>query len=103
MSRNQPPVVVIEKRNNGCLITAITFLLFGWLGLAAMAAWKLLVWTWNASVALMRWTWQATVASVKWTGKASAALTARYGWRGWAVVGVIFVALAILGALTGQH
>lgn len=98
----QPSVVYVQqpKRGaSGCLV----FLLFGWLGLATLGAWRLTKWTLRASLAPLRWTWQACVASARWTARGARWLTTRYGWRGWAVVGGVIVALAILGALTSHH
>lgn len=103
MQQQPQQVIIVKQQSNGCLITALVFVFFGWIGLAVMAVWKVLGWAWQASVALMRWTWQASVASVQWTARGASWLTARYGWRGWAVVGAVVVALAILSAITGNH
>lgn len=102
----QPPQVVIvqqqAKSHNGCLVTALMFVLFGWIGLAAMGVWKLTKLTWNLFIGWpVKWAWQATSALWRWSLQGSRALTARYGWRGWAVVGGVVVALAILGSIVG--
>jgi len=99
---SQQPVIIVKQQPGGCLVTALVFVLFGWLGIAAMALWKLAQWTWQASAALWRWTWQASMWSAKATARGASWLTARYGWRGWAVVGAVVIVLAILGALAGN-
>ena len=70
--------VVYVKQSNGCLINAIVFLLFGWIGLAAVALWAATKWVWRwcvvfPSVWLWRiglqyplvWTWKGSIAGVK--------------------------------------
>ncbi len=85
-----------QQSSHGCLITALIFVLFGWIGLLVAGVWRLTRWLLHAAVAPLRWTWQATRALTVWSWRGSQALSARYGWRGWAVVGVVVVALAIL-------
>lgn len=112
MREKQQTVVYIErKQSHGCLYTVLAFLLFGWLGAAAMAVFKMLQvawrWTlavgWKLPVALVRATWQASVACVRWSVRGGKMLTARYGAKGWAVVGVVVVVLAILSLVFGRH
>ena len=92
------PQIVIVRHEHGCLVTALVFVLFGWIGLAAMAVWKLagLAWRWLV-VYPAQWSMAAMRASVR----GSRWLTARYGWRGWAVVAGVVVVLAVLGGVVG--
>lgn len=113
-SKAQQPQVVYVKQNNGCLVTAIVFVLFGWIGLIAMGMWKLAKLAWSLTVTYpLRWTMAlsklAITYSIRWTvalGSASARgakwLTVKYGWRGWAVFSVVIVVLAILGHIVGR-
>lgn len=97
---NQPQqTIIVKQQSSGCLVTALVFVLFGWIGVAVMALWALTKWTLRASVAPLRWGWQACVALWRWSVRGSRALTARYGWRGWAVVGGVVVVLAVLGSV----
>lgn len=86
----KPNVVYVQKQqNHGCLMGAVVFLLFGWIGLAAMAAWKMtkLAWSWTVAVgwklpvALTKATWKAsvvaTVACTTWTVRGTQAVVAR--------------------------
>lgn len=62
------PQVVYVKEKHGCLMTVVTYLLFGWIGLAVVALWKVTKWLWHIGVAVpARWTWVATVALCKWS------------------------------------
>lgn len=93
----QPQVVYVQQapqkpQSHGCLVTAIAFLLFGWIGVAAVALWKLTKLAWRAS-------WACVVYPVRWTVGGSRWLTAHYGWRGWAFVGGAVVVLAIFGSI----
>ena len=92
-----------QKQSHGCLVTALVFVLFGWIGLAVIAAWKLTKVAWALLVTYpLRW----SVAGIRATARGASWLTARYGWRGWAVAGGVVVALAIFGGIlqaVGAH
>ncbi|HKV83406.1 MAG TPA: hypothetical protein VJN88_02545 [Ktedonobacterales bacterium] len=89
-------IVYVQQKNNGCLVTALVFLLFGWLGLAVMACWKLtkLAWNWTitvgikwparlikvswvALIAMCVWSWKGTRAGTVWTVHQAQSLIAR--------------------------
>lgn len=110
-------VVYVQQpqKSHGCLMTAVVFLLFGWIGLAVMAAWKLtkVAWTWTITVG---WRWPVALCRAAWRGSVAAtravwphALTAgkafhaRYGAKGWAILGGVVLVLAVLGAVLGNH
>jgi len=98
-NRNQPQVVYVQqKQSHGCFMMALVFVLFGWIGLAAMAVWKLTKLAWALLVTYpLKW----SMATLRATARGASWLTTRYGWRGWAVVSVVVVVLAIFGSIVG--
>lgn len=106
----QPQVIIVkqQQKHNGCLVTALVFLLFGWLGLAAMALWKLAQIGWKMTMVTLRAGWALFVAYpvrgaiALWPHvmRASRAFHERYGWRGWAILAGVVVALALISDLT---
>lgn len=76
MANKQQPNVVYVKQSNGCLINAIAFLLFGWIGVAALALWKLTQWVWRWCVVFPAvWTWRLGLAyPVLWMWRGGVAL-----------------------------
>lgn len=71
---NQPNVVYVKERN-GCLVNALVFLLFGWIGLAAVALWAATKWVWRWGVVFPAvWTWRIGLQyPLVWTWKGCAA------------------------------
>jgi hypothetical protein len=68
-NKPQRVVVVVKQRGGGggCLLSTLIVLLFGWLGLlavAAVAVWKV---TWALTQVAARWTWAACVTLARWT------------------------------------
>lgn len=102
-TNDKPQVVYVQQQkaqSHGCLVTALVFVLFGWIGLAAMAVWKLAQLSWRLLVTYpLRW----SVAAVRAMARGAGWLTIRYGWRGWAVVAGVVVVLAVVGSLVGNH
>lgn len=102
-----PQQVIIIKHESPWLRRLVLFLLFGWFyPLVALCVWcvkvgwKLLVtYPWRWTVAATKW---SVNVAAPWTVKASKQFHARYGWRGWAIVGAVVVALAIIGNLTSH-
>jgi len=72
---NQPNVVYVERKNNGCLINALIFVLFGWIGLAFVALWAATKWLWRWCVVFPSvWLWRIGLQyPLVWTWKGSAA------------------------------
>jgi hypothetical protein len=113
--QNRRQVIIVKQRGNGCLLTLLATLLFGWFGLAAAAAVALTRITWHVGVWCIRATWAATVATCVWSWrggvwlgrqahtyvwpqavKGAQAIHTRYGLRGWAIAGG---AALVLGGL----
>ena len=66
-------------------------------------------WRWTVaypvkwSIALCRWTWQASRAAWPYAVRGVQTFHARYGAKGWAIVGGIIVVLAVLGLVFQGH
>ena len=71
MQRQQQPqkiVVIVKQRGgHGCLLSTLIVLLFGWLGLLAVATVAAAKVSWALTKVAARWTWAATVAVSRWT------------------------------------
>lgn len=91
------------------------FVLFTWLFGIFYWAWLALKWCVILSVKAVRLGWRWTVAyPVKWSVAASRAawpyavrgaqtFHARYGAKGWAILGGVIVVLAVVGTILGNH
>lgn len=73
MSRPTERIVYVERaHSHGCLITTLAFLLFGWLGVLAVAVGKMLQLAWGFTVLCARAGW---ALFVRYPVKATWALT----------------------------
>lgn len=120
MNEQRPQVIIVKQQSNGCLVTTLVYLLFGWIGLAVMAAWKLTKLGWNLfvaypvkwTVALTKLTWRGSIALTRWSipyivalshriVQAFQAMHARYGWRFWAILGAFLGVVLIVSLIVG--
>lgn len=100
-------VVYVERKRHGLLHFLVFTWLFGifyWAWLGVKLCWRLITWPFRMGArvgwdVVIRWPWELCVAAWKWGARGSRALTTRYGWRGWAVLGGAVVLLAILGSI----
>ncbi|HEV2236863.1 MAG TPA: hypothetical protein VGR57_09420, partial [Ktedonobacterales bacterium] len=120
-----PQVIVVKRGGNGCLLSVLITLLFGWVGLAAVALVAGTKLAWRVTAATVRGLWGMTAGLSKLTARGTvaagrgsvalgrfglphvqrgvAAFTARYGQRGWLLVGGgaagVVVVVVIMAAL----
>lgn len=112
------------NRQRGCLLAVIWTLLFGvyywgWLALKWTAkgsialirlSWRWTLafykWLWRSSVAVGRLTYEGVRVATPWVQERSRAFTARYGAKGWYIVGgsvTAFVIIIILVSVITSH
>ena len=82
--QQQVHVSVTITRQPGCLVALGR-------GSWAILYWALIAWWWLP----MKWLTLGAWHGARW-------LIARYGWRGWLAVGVLFVLIIILGNAVGS-
>lgn len=108
---NRREIVYVERKRSGCLHFLLFTWLFGgfyWAWLGLKLCWRVVTWPirlgtrvgWDV---LIKWPWQVSVAACRWGwtwgANGSRALTARYGAKGWAIVGGAVAVLIIVGAV----